>query len=99
MFANATWLTYALFAFQNEISAPRQKIALFYSFLPRALQSQKLLMLSTPFVIFGVMRYLQLIYERNQGESPEKVLLKDKPLLITVALFGFIVMTVTYFLT
>lgn len=99
MFANATWLTYALFAFQNEISAPRQKIALFYSFLPRALQSQKLLMLSTPFVIFGVMRYLQLIYESNQGESPEKVLLKDKPLLITVGLFGLIVMTVTYFLT
>lgn len=99
MFANATWLTYALFAFQNEISAPKQRIALFYSFLPRALQSQKLLMLSTPLVIFGVMRYLQLIYESNQGESPEKVLLKDKPLLITVALFGLIVMTVTYFLT
>ncbi len=99
MFANATWLTYALFAFQNEISAPRQKIALFYSFLPRALQSQKLLMLSTPLVIFGVMRYLQLIYESNQGESPEKVLLKDKPLLITVLLFGLIVMIVTYFLT
>ncbi len=99
MFANATWLTYALFAFQNEISAPRSKIASIYAFLPRALQSQKLLMLSTPLVIFGVMRYLQLIYESNQGESPEKVLLKDKPLLITVGLFGLIVMTVTYVLT
>ncbi len=99
MFANATWLTYALFAFQNEISAPRQKIAFIYSFLPKALQSQKLLMLTTPLVIFGVMRYLQLIYESNQGESPEKVLLSDKPLLITDATFVVIVMTVTYVLT
>jgi decaprenyl-phosphate phosphoribosyltransferase len=99
MFANATWLTYALFAFQNEISAPRQDIAEIYIFLPRALRSQKLLMLSTPLVIFGVMRYLQLIYESNQGESPEKVLLNDKPLLITVGVFGLIVMTVIYALT
>ncbi|MCB9813002.1 MAG: UbiA prenyltransferase family protein [Pseudomonadales bacterium] len=99
MFANATWLTYALFAFQNEISAPRQKIELIYTFLPKALHSQKLLMLTIPFVIFGVMRYLQLVYENNQGESPEKVLLNDKPLLITVGLFGAIVMFVTYILT
>lgn len=99
MFANATWLTYALFAFQNEISAPRSKIAFIYGYLPRALQSQKLLMLSTPLVIIGVMRYLQLIYENNQGESPEKVLLHDKPLLITVASFGLVVMSVIYILT
>jgi len=99
MFANSTWLTYALFAFQNEISAPRQDIAEIYAFLPRALRSQKLLMFSIPFVIFGVMRYLQLVYESNQGESPEKVLLNDRPLLITVGLFGLVVMVVTYVLT
>lgn len=99
MFANATWLTYSLFAFQNEISAPKKDVALFYTFLPKALHSQKLLMLSIPFVIFGVMRYLQLVYESNQGESPEKVLLNDKPLLLTAGLFGLIVMIVTYGLT
>lgn len=64
--------------------------------LPRTLQSQKLLMLSLPFVIFGVMRYLQLIYEQNQGESPERVLLSDKPLLITVMLFVLVVFSVIY---
>jgi hypothetical protein len=53
-------------------------------------------MLSLPFVIFGVMRYLQLVYESNQGESPERVLLNDRPLLITALLFGLIVMTVIY---
>lgn len=99
MFANATWLTYALFAFQNEIDAPRARIASIYSFLPKALQSQKLLMLTIPLVILGVMRYLQLVYEKNQGESPEKVLLSDKPLLAITFTFGIMVMCITYLLT
>jgi 4-hydroxybenzoate polyprenyltransferase len=96
MFATSTWLTYALFAFQHESSRPDADFAAIYTFLPKTLHSQKLLMLSLPFVIFGVMRYMQLVYEKNQGESPERVLLSDRPLLITALLFGLIVMTVMY---
>lgn len=96
MFANTTWLTYALFTFQNEFVRPSGKIGWFYTFLPRALQSEKLLMLSLPFVIFGVMRYLLLVYEDNEGESPELVLLRDKPLLATVFWFGISVMVIIY---
>ncbi len=99
MFANATWLTYALFAFQNEITKPDDRYAFIYTYLPTALQSQKLLMLSLPFVILGVMRYLQIIYESNKGESPERVLIQDKPLLITAFLFALVVMLVTYVLS
>jgi 4-hydroxybenzoate polyprenyltransferase len=100
MFANATWLTYALFTFNaEEVSDPAERLATFYGLLPRTLQSQKLLMLTVPFVIFGVMRYLLLVYEDNQGESPERVLLRDKPLLVTVFLFGISVMTIIYVLS
>lgn len=99
MFANSTWLTYALFAFQNEVSKPDLRVETFYSILPKALHSQKLLMLTTPFVIIGVMRYLQLVYESNQGESPERVLLSDKPLLFTVFSFGVLVMVILYVLS
>ncbi|HYD35375.1 MAG TPA: decaprenyl-phosphate phosphoribosyltransferase [Vitreimonas sp.] len=99
MFANATWLTYALFTFQNEVVRPDERLADFYTILPRTLQSQKLLMLTLPFVIFGVMRYLQLVYESNEGESPERVLLSDKPLLLTTFMFGASVMVVIYFLS
>lgn len=99
MFANATWLTYALFTFQNEVIRPDQRWAGFFTTLPRTLQSQKVLMLTLPFVIFGVMRYLQLAYESNEGESPERVLLNDKPLLITAILFCVSVMGVIYFLS
>ncbi|MFH2118432.1 MAG: UbiA prenyltransferase family protein [Candidatus Paceibacterota bacterium] len=99
MFANATWLTYALFSFQHEtdyIESASLRFPSFYALLPRTLQSQKLLMLTLPFVIFGVMRYLQLVYEENQGESPERVLLNDKMLLTTVLIFGLIAFFVIY---
>ena len=99
MFANATWLTYALFSFQHEsvYVDPQQRFLNLYTILPRTLQSQKLLMLTLPFVIFGVMRYLQLVYEENKGESPERVLLNDMPLLGTVFAFGFVSFLVIYF--
>jgi hypothetical protein len=42
------------------------------------------------------MRYLLLVYEDNQGESPEVVLLRDKPLLATVFWFGFTVLLIIY---
>jgi hypothetical protein len=99
MFANATWLTYALFAFQDEGIKPEGRLATFYGILPKTLQSEKLLMITVPFAIYGVMRYLHLVYENNQGESPEKVLLGDKPLLTTVFLFGISVMVIIYVLS
>ena len=44
--------------------------------------------LTIPFVIFGIFRYMDLVYRHEQGERPEKVLLTDGPLLITIALYG-----------
>lgn len=100
MFANATWLTYALFSFQHETASrmtpASQRFPELYILLPRTLQSQKLLMLTLPFVIFGVMRYLQLVYEENRGESPERVLLGDRMLLTTVFLYGLVAFIVLY---
>jgi len=99
MFANATWLAYALFAFQHNtshVNPASERFVQIYTVLPRALQSQKLLMLTLPFVIFGVMRYLALVYEENKGESPEMVLMRDKTLLTTVFSFGILVMAIIY---
>ena len=99
MFANATWLTYALYAFQTSTSnaAPAtERFPQIYIILPRTLQSQKLLMVTIPLVIFGVMRYLALIYEENVGESPDKVLLNDKTLLTTVFSLILLIMAIIY---
>lgn len=98
MFANATWLTYALFAFQHQIEADNSTIPTLQSILPRAFTAQKWLMLTVPIVIYIVMRYLQLVYEDNEGESPERVILRDKPLLAAAVIYGLVVMVLIYFL-
>lgn len=44
------------------------------------------LMLTIPFVLYGIFRYLYLIYMKMEGGSPEEVLLRDKHILGAVAL-------------
>lgn len=41
-----------------------------------------------PLVAFGLFRYLDLVYRREEGGRPEQLLLTDPPLLATVALYG-----------
>lgn len=43
------------------------------------------LVVTVPFVVFGLFRYLQLLHRRDAGEEPENVLLGDMPILATVA--------------
>lgn len=45
------------------------------------------LYLTVPFVAFGILRYLYLIDERNEGGDPARLLLSDKPLLLSVILW------------
>ncbi len=52
---------------------------------------------TVPFVLYGIFRYLYLIHHKNEGGSPEKVLLNDKPILFTVLLYGLTVCIVLYF--
>ncbi|OGV92342.1 hypothetical protein A3B57_02690, partial [Microgenomates group bacterium RIFCSPLOWO2_01_FULL_47_10] len=87
MFANTTWLTYALFTFQLQFEFPTGPVPTLYALLPRTLVTYKWLMITVPVVIFGVMRYLQLVYEQNRGESPEVVLMSDKTMMVTATLW------------
>jgi len=41
-----------------------------------------------PFVIFGIFRYLDLVYRQAKGDQPEYILLTDIPLILDVLLFG-----------
>ena len=41
-----------------------------------------------PFVVFGIFRYLDLVYRHEEGGRPEKILLTDPPILINLALFA-----------
>jgi len=39
---------------------------------------------TVPFVLYGIFRYLYLIHQKNEGGSPEHLILKDKPLLADI---------------
>jgi len=58
-----------------------------YTFTSPKLPAHNLMMLTIPFVIFGMFRYVYLAHSRNAGGSPEEVFLKDKPLIITIGLW------------
>jgi 4-hydroxybenzoate polyprenyltransferase len=58
-----------------------------YTFTSPKLPANNLMMLTIPFVIFGLFRYLYLAHSQNAGGSPEEIFLKDKPLLVTIALW------------
>ncbi len=98
MFATSAWLTYALFAFlQPSIQAKPVFSSLVGGFeLP--FEEAKYLMATVPVVIYAVMRYLYIIYEKKEGESPERVLLSDKPMLATTIIWLVLVIGINYYL-
>jgi|APCry1669188910_1035180.scaffolds.fasta_scaffold10619_2 4-hydroxybenzoate polyprenyltransferase len=49
---------------------------------------------SIPFVIFGIFRYLDLVYRHERGNKPERLLLTDKPLFISILLYALVVLIV-----
>jgi len=98
MFATATWITYSLFTFNHPRIVPDGRALSFISILPRTLISEKWMMITIPFVVYGLMRYLQLIYEKNEGESPERVLLSDKPLIVTACVWVVLVIAILYYI-
>ena len=53
-------------------------------------------MATIPVVIFGIMRYIRIIYDGARAETPEKVILSDLPLVMTVAVWGALVIGVLY---
>jgi 4-hydroxybenzoate polyprenyltransferase len=88
LFATSTWIAYGFYTFTQIPHYPGPK--LLQKVLPwiAQLEPRKWLMLSIPFVLYGLMRYLQLIYEQGQGEAPERLLFLDKNLFLTVIGWG-----------
>jgi len=94
MFGNATWMSWSLYTF---FESPKATLDfwLVLAELSRATTIDKLMMLTIPVVIFGIMRYEALIFE-GKSEAPEKLLLTDKALIIALGLWVTLVYWIIY---
>jgi 4-hydroxybenzoate polyprenyltransferase len=81
MITASTLLSYMLYCISPETVARFRSDHLIYTF---------------PFVLYGILRYLFLIYRKNEGDAPEKVLLSDTPLLLSIASWGLVCVLVIY---
>ena len=72
--ATATITAYTLYSFSYY--SPKTNIP-----------SDNSMMVTVPFVFYGIFRYLYLIHTKKSGENPEDILLSDIPLIITVVLW------------
>ncbi|MFN8482807.1 MAG: decaprenyl-phosphate phosphoribosyltransferase [Anaerolineae bacterium] len=68
----------------------------FYTFSAPNLPPNHLMMLTIPFVLYGIFRYQYLIHVRGEGGSPDELLLRDKPLIVDIVLWGLTVFAVMY---
>ena len=67
-----------------------------YTFSAPNLPENHSMMLTIPFVVYGIFRYLQLIQTGNAAGAPDEVALKDRPLQITAVLMGLAVLVIFY---
>lgn len=67
-----------------------------YTFVAPNLPGNHAMMLTIPIVLYGLFRYLYLMYARDEGGAPEQLLLTDRPLLATVGVWAAMVVAVLY---
>jgi len=60
------------------------------------LANTKLALITVPFVLYGLFRYMYLIYVKGEGSAPDEVILTDHPLQLAIILWGLSFIIVLY---
>ena len=97
-FATATIIAYATYTYVERIPQVKTIFSSLTSSVVPSPEVRKWMMITVPLVVYGVARYAQLLYERDEGERPEKIITQDKPLIVTIMLWVTIVITLIYVL-
>lgn len=67
-----------------------------YTFDSASVPANHTMMLTIPVVVYAIFRYLYLIYLRRLGGTPELMLVRDRPLLVSIVLWGLSSVLVLY---
>jgi 4-hydroxybenzoate polyprenyltransferase len=68
-----------------------------YTFSAPNLPDNHAMMLTIPFAIYGILRYLYLVQTKEGGGAPEEELFTDRPLQIAIVVWGLVVFGILYF--
>lgn len=67
-----------------------------YTFSAPNLPENHTMMLTIPFVLYGIFRYLFLMQVNGEGGAPEELLLSDRPLQVVILLWGVSILIIFY---
>jgi 4-hydroxybenzoate polyprenyltransferase len=67
-----------------------------YTFSAQITPGTHTMMLTIPFVLYGILRYLWLVQVKHAGGAPEDALMTDRPLQVTVVLYGIAIFIILY---
>jgi 4-hydroxybenzoate polyprenyltransferase len=67
-----------------------------YTFSAENLPPKDLMMLTIPFVVFGIFRYLHLIHVEDAGGAPDELVFSDRPLMATIILWALTSIAILY---
>ena len=95
-FATMTITAYSLYTFLERPPLIETQLSSVLSFIMPDFEARKWFMITIPLVVYGIARYGQLLYTKDQGEAPEKIITRDKPLMFTIFLWGIIVISLIY---
>ncbi len=68
----------------------------FYTFSAPNVPANHSMMLTIPFVVYAIFRYLYLVQVKHAGGAPEEILLSDRPFQVGMLLWGLLVLAVFY---
>ncbi len=97
-FAAGTIIAYATYTYVEKIPQVNTIFTpIMGQYLP-GFEARKWMMVTIPLVVYGISRYAQLLYEKVEGERPEKIITKDMPLVATIVLWVSIIILLMYVL-
>lgn len=97
-FATTTIISYSLYAYLERIPSIATPFNEYFSRILPDFEARRWLMVTIPFVVYGIARYAQLLYTKDLGERPEKLITKDLPLITTIFLWGATIILLIYVL-
>jgi len=95
-FATLTIIGYSFYTYFEKPPLIETPFTRTFSGLFPGFEGRKWMMITIPLVVYGIARYAQLLYERYEGEQPEKIITTDKPLIFSIFLWGLITVVLIY---